>query len=156
VGQPSYLVDRSNQDIWLDPRTNWVGPSGEPGKRGPYQCKRCYQFRHIEKGCNATQAELEQDLPPPRPKKGNKSSHCSIFISYVLQLFFPNPLSNRKTKSEDVEASTIVVEPSPIPHSNPGVTTTRMASLSPTSLGVTTRRMATISPGGISRKIIIE
>ena len=27
---------------------------------------------HIEKNCNATQAELEQELPAPRPKKGKK------------------------------------------------------------------------------------
>ncbi|XP_021309254.1 uncharacterized protein LOC110432768, partial [Sorghum bicolor] len=27
--------------------------NGEAGKRGPYQCKRCFQFGHIEKGCTA-------------------------------------------------------------------------------------------------------
>ncbi|XP_047061842.1 uncharacterized protein LOC124669227 [Lolium rigidum] len=117
------------------PRKQRIKASGELGKRGPNQCKRCYQFVHIEKGCNATQPELEQELPPPRPKKAKKS---------------------RKTKSEDVEASTTVVEPSPMPHSSPAVTTRRMASLSPTSPGVTTRRMVAISPGGISRRIIIE
>ncbi|KAM0877351.1 hypothetical protein ACQ4PT_035559 [Festuca glaucescens] len=146
------------------PRKRRIKASGEPGKRGPYQCKRCFQFGHIEKGCTATQAELEQELPPPRPKKGKKA---------------------RKSKSEDVEASTTVVEPTLLPHSSPGmttgratlspispgvttrrmaslspispgVTTRRMASLSPTSPGVTTRRMAAISPGGISRRIIIE
>ncbi|PVH31700.1 hypothetical protein PAHAL_9G215900 [Panicum hallii] len=57
------------------PRKKRIKASGEAGKRGPYQCKRCFQFGHIEKGCNATQAELEQELPPPRPKnqksKGN-------------------------------------------------------------------------------------
>jgi len=54
------------------PRKQRIKASGEPGKRGPYQCKRCFQFGHIEKSCNATQAELEQELPPPRPKKGKK------------------------------------------------------------------------------------
>ena len=54
------------------PRKQRVKARGELGKRGPYQCKRCFQFRHIEKGCNATQAELEQELPPPRPKKREK------------------------------------------------------------------------------------
>jgi hypothetical protein len=50
------------------PRKQRIKASGEPGKRGPYQCKRCFKFGHIEKGCYATQAELEQELPPPPPK----------------------------------------------------------------------------------------
>jgi hypothetical protein len=54
------------------PRKKRIKASGEAGKRGPYQCKRCFHFGHIEKGCTATQAELEQDLPPPRPKKAKK------------------------------------------------------------------------------------
>ena len=41
------------------PRKQRVKARGEPGKRGPYQCKRCFQFGHIEKGCNATQDKLE-------------------------------------------------------------------------------------------------
>ena len=55
------------------PRKQRVKAKGEPRKRGPYQYERCFQFEHIEKGCNATQAELEQELPPPRPKKGKKT-----------------------------------------------------------------------------------
>nr|XP_051208663.1 uncharacterized protein LOC127325869 [Lolium perenne] len=132
------------------PRKQRIKASGELGKRGPYQCKRCFQFGHIEKGCTATQAELEQELPPPRPKKGKKA---------------------KKSISEDVQASKTSVEPTVLPHSSPGVatrpaaplspaspgvTTRRMASLSPTSPGVTTRRMAAISSGGINRRIIIE
>ncbi|CAL4905599.1 unnamed protein product [Urochloa decumbens] len=118
------------------PRKQRIKASGEPGKRGPYQCKRCFQFGHIEKGYNATQAELEQELPPPRPKQVKRP---------------------RKNKSEPDEASKTVVEPSsPMPHPSPGVTTRRMASLSPTSPGVTTRRMAAVSPGGINRRLIIE
>ena len=39
---------------------------------------------------------------------------------------------------------------------SPCVTTRRMASLFPTSPGVTTRRMAFISPGGINRRLIID
>jgi hypothetical protein len=50
------------------PRKQRIKASGEPGKRVSYQCKRCFHFGHIEKGCYATQVELEQD-PPPRPKK---------------------------------------------------------------------------------------
>jgi hypothetical protein len=55
------------------PRKQRIKASGEAVKRGPYQCKRCYQFGHIEKGCTATPTELEQELPPPRPKKGKKT-----------------------------------------------------------------------------------
>ena len=83
----------------------------------------------------------------------------------------------RKTKSEAVEASTEVTEPlniiddpkvtsssgvikrgvSSLSSASPvGVTTRRMAFLSPTSPGVTTRRMASISPGGTNRRLIIE
>ena len=54
------------------PRKKRIKASGEPEKRGSYQCKRCFQFRHIENCCNVTQAELEQELPPPHPKKGKK------------------------------------------------------------------------------------
>lgn len=60
------------------PRKQRIKASGEPGKRGPYQCKRCFKFGHIEKGCNATQAELEQELPPPRPKKTKKAKVGNI------------------------------------------------------------------------------
>ena len=82
----------------------------------------------------------------------------------------------RKTKSEDVEASTEVTEPlniiddpkvtsslgvikrgvASLSSASPvGVTTRRMAFLSPTSPGVTTRRMASILPGGINHWLII-
>jgi hypothetical protein len=54
------------------PRKKRIKASGELRKRGPYQYKRCFQFGHIEKGCNATQAELEQELPPTHPKKEKK------------------------------------------------------------------------------------
>jgi len=122
------------------PRKKRIKASGEAGKRGPYQCKRCFQFGHIEKGCIATQAELEQELPPPRPKKSK---------------------GQRKSKSEVVEVSMIDAEPSPNVADpkvacSPGVTTRSMSSLSPTSPGPTTRRMASISPGGINRRLIIS
>ena len=101
--------------------------------------------------------------------------HVLYVMEYVLSLTRLVPY--RKTKSEAVEASTEVTEPlniidDPKVTSSPGVikrgvaslssaspvgvTTRRMASLSPTSLGVTTRRMASISPGGINRRLIIE
>jgi len=121
------------------PRKKRIKASGEAGKRGPYQCKRCFQFEHIEKGCTATQAELEQELPPPCPKK---------------------PKKQRKSESEGVEASVLDAESSqnvadPKQTSSPGVKT-RSMSLSPTSPGPTTRRMASISPGGINRRLIIS
>ncbi|KAM0918363.1 hypothetical protein ACQ4PT_008923 [Festuca glaucescens] len=75
----------------------------------------------------------------------------------------------RKAKAESLETSSFVVDPkvmsSPgvttrrmasLSPASPGVTTRRMASLSPASPGVTTRRMASISPGGINRRLIIE
>lgn len=68
------------------PRKQRIKASGEPGKRGPYQCKRCFKFGHIEKGCNATQAELEQELPPPRPKKQKKQRsviYCNILVFHA-------------------------------------------------------------------------
>uniref|UniRef100_A0A0A9EFD1 Uncharacterized protein n=1 Tax=Arundo donax TaxID=35708 RepID=A0A0A9EFD1_ARUDO len=46
------------------PRVRWIKSSGEPGKRGPYQCKRCFQFFHIEKTCRETPTELGDELPP--------------------------------------------------------------------------------------------
>ncbi|XP_066368557.1 uncharacterized protein [Miscanthus floridulus] len=124
------------------PRKQRVKARGEPGKRGPYQCKRCFQFGHIEKGCNATQAELEQELPPPRPKKGKKQRI--------------NNYESVGASTTDSRTSKAAIEPSPMPHSSPGVTIRRMSSISPTSPGVTTRRMAAISPGGINRRLIIE
>ena len=71
------------------PRKKRIKASGEAEKRGTYQCKRCFQFGHIEKSCTATQAELEQELPPPCPKKqknkgivNNKSClMCNAFCS---------------------------------------------------------------------------
>ena len=38
---------------------------------------------YIEKNCNATQAELEQELPAPRPKKGEKAKIMYIFLPYI-------------------------------------------------------------------------
>ena len=62
------------------PRKQRIKASGEPRKRGPYQCKRCFQFGHIEKGCYATQAELEQELPPPHPKNRKSNLPCLCLI----------------------------------------------------------------------------
>jgi len=78
------------------PRKQRIKASGEPGKRGPYQCKRCFKFGHIEKGCNATQAELEQELPPPRPKKTEKAkvklSYTTISCLICDTVWYTNPI----------------------------------------------------------------
>jgi hypothetical protein len=65
--------------------------------------KRCFRFGHIEKGCNATQAELEQDLPPP-PNSSKISKKAKVIFSFLVYicinmfLGLPN-LSLRKNKS---------------------------------------------------------
>jgi len=49
------------------PRVKRIKSKGEPGKRGPYQCKRCFQFGHIEKGCSEPPTELAVELPRAAP-----------------------------------------------------------------------------------------
>ena len=49
------------------PRVKRIKSKGEPGKRGLYQCKRCFQFGHIEKGCSEPPTELAVELPPAAP-----------------------------------------------------------------------------------------
>ena len=44
-------------------RVKRIKSKGEPGKRGPYQCKRCFHFGHIEKGCREPPTELGVELP---------------------------------------------------------------------------------------------
>lgn len=58
------------------PRKKRIKSAGEPGKRGPYQCKRCFQYGHIEKGCKNPVVEPHEDLPDNhlqrKTKKGTK------------------------------------------------------------------------------------
>ena len=51
------------------PRVKRIKSRGEPGKRRSYQCKRCFQFGHIEKGCREPPTELVAELPPSLPAK---------------------------------------------------------------------------------------
>jgi len=51
------------------PRVKRIKSRGEPGKRGSYQCKSCFQFGHIEKGCREPPTELGAELPPSLPAK---------------------------------------------------------------------------------------
>ena len=45
------------------PKVKRIKAKGEPGKMGFYQCKRCLQFGHIEKGCFEPPTELGVELP---------------------------------------------------------------------------------------------
>ena len=77
----------------------------------------------------------------------------------LLTQVFKRRINNSESvgaSTTDAGTSKVAAEPSPTPHSSPGVTTRRMSPLSPTSPGVTTRRMAAISLGGINRRLIIE
>ena len=49
------------------PRVKRIKSKGESGKMDPYQCKRCFQFGHIEKGCSEPPTELAVELPPVAP-----------------------------------------------------------------------------------------
>ncbi|KAJ1254101.1 hypothetical protein BS78_K118700 [Paspalum vaginatum] len=144
------------------PRKQRIKASGELEKRGPYQCKTCFKFGHLEKGCYATQAELEQELPPPHPKKTEKAK---VKLSYTTI----SSLITVEASTKGAKISNIVADPklplSPrvttrsmasLSPASPSVTTWRAASISLASLGVTTRRMASISPGGINHRLIIE
>jgi hypothetical protein len=51
------------------PKVKRIKSRAEPGKRGPYQCKRCFKFGHIEKGCSEPPTELDAELPPSLPSK---------------------------------------------------------------------------------------
>ncbi|CAN6196957.1 unnamed protein product [Urochloa humidicola] len=163
------------------PRVKRIKARGEPGKRGPYQCKKCFQFGHIEKGCYEPPTELGAKLPPSfaakskkrkgeagtskhpaskKPKKGGakkgggkKGAEASRSTSLV-----PQPPGTATT-------STSIVAEAPV---SPRPTTRRMAASistptnlpsTPVSPGPTTRRMAAqldISPGGIARRVIIN
>ncbi|NP_001314695.1 uncharacterized protein LOC103647887 [Zea mays] len=63
------------------PRKKRIKSAGEPGKRGPYQCKRCFQYGHIEKGCKNPVVEPHEDLPDNhlqrKTKKGTKKRKVS-------------------------------------------------------------------------------
>ena len=49
------------------PRVKRIKSKGEPAKSGPYQCKRCFQFGHIEKGCSEPPTKPVVELPPAAP-----------------------------------------------------------------------------------------
>jgi hypothetical protein len=69
------------------PRVKRIKNRGEPGKRGPYQCHRCFQFGHIEKGCREPPTELSVELPPSLPtKSGYVEAHAIHF--YYSDFFF--------------------------------------------------------------------
>ena len=55
------------------PKKKRIKSAGEPGKRGQYQCKRCFQFGQIQKGCTNPQVQSDEDLPEPPPTKKKKA-----------------------------------------------------------------------------------
>ena len=59
------------------PKKKRIKAKGEPGKRGPYQCKRYFQFGHIEKGCTNPQVQPDEDLPEQPSNKNNKSQQAN-------------------------------------------------------------------------------
>jgi hypothetical protein len=61
------------------PRVCRIKGSGEAGKRGPYQCKRCFQFSHIEKTCREPPDELGDELPPPPKARYIFNLFCLLF-----------------------------------------------------------------------------
>jgi hypothetical protein len=53
------------------PKVKRIKSRAEPTKRGPYQCKRCFRFEHIEKGCREPPTKLDAESPPSlRSKSG--------------------------------------------------------------------------------------
>lgn len=58
------------------PKKKRIKSSAEAGKRGPHQCKRCFQFGHIEKGCKNEVVEPDKDLPEPPTTKKKKITKC--------------------------------------------------------------------------------
>ncbi|PUZ39611.1 hypothetical protein GQ55_9G340400 [Panicum hallii var. hallii] len=136
------------------PRVKRIKSRGEPGKRGPYQCKRCFQFGHIEKGCRKPPIELGAELPPSLPaKSGKRKGETSKSKKGSKNT------SKKSKKAGAATTSTSLVTQAPV---SPGPTTRRMTAStstptrpldSPLSPGPTTRRMAAqldISPGGIA------
>jgi len=55
------------------PKKKRIKSAGEPGKRGQYQCKRCFQFGQIQKGCTNPHVQAGEDLPEPPPTKKKKA-----------------------------------------------------------------------------------
>lgn len=117
------------------PRVRRIRSSGEAGKRGPYQCKRCFQFGHIEKTCREPPAELGDELPPP-PKTQKRNGDAV-------------PHTPKRSNTAKTTAST--------PPSTGPITRSMAASPSTsTGEGPVTRGMTNISPGGIARRVIIS
>uniref|UniRef100_A0A0A9DPP8 CCHC-type domain-containing protein n=1 Tax=Arundo donax TaxID=35708 RepID=A0A0A9DPP8_ARUDO len=102
-----------------------IKSSGEAGKRRPYQCKRCFQYGHIEKSCTNPVLELDEDIleAPPTRKKGTGGSAAQ-------QDTHAKKKESRKKKKDQEQAST----------------STHAIATSPSSPGPLTRRRATRSP----------
>ena len=52
------------------PRKKRIKPRDESGGKKTYQCKRCFQWGHTEKGCSLTPLDdPSQAAPPPKRTK---------------------------------------------------------------------------------------
>uniref|UniRef100_A0A0A9A4E2 Uncharacterized protein n=1 Tax=Arundo donax TaxID=35708 RepID=A0A0A9A4E2_ARUDO len=125
------------------PMKKSIKSSGEPGKRGPYQCQRCFQYGHIEKGCTYPQIEPDEDLPEPPPTRKKRARGSAT------QEENPAAKKSRKKKGPTVQAQASILHATPSPPSSPGVVTRRRAAMSPSSPsspGAVTRRKAAMSP----------
>ncbi|CAO2174275.1 unnamed protein product [Urochloa humidicola] len=108
------------------PRKKRIKSSDEAGKRGPYQCKRCFQYDHIEKGCKNVVVEPDdEDIPEPPPTKKKKGKRGAAQKDTKVAK------KSRNNKKEAGQASTSHHPPSS--PSSPGpVTRKRAAAMTPT------------------------
>ncbi|CAL4981504.1 unnamed protein product [Urochloa decumbens] len=156
------------------PKVKRIKRRDEPGTRGPYQCKRCYQFGHIEKGCSAPPTELAAELPPSFPtKKGKRKGEAATSNpkhaakkSKKGDAGTSNPKKayKKSKKGGATSTSTSLVTQAP----GTASTSTSIAIQAPTSPGVTTRSMAAsistptrppttpVSPGPTTRRMAAQ
>ncbi|XP_008670606.1 uncharacterized protein [Zea mays] len=115
------------------PRKKRIKSAGEPGKRGPYQCKRCFQYGHIEKGCKNPVVEPHEDLPDNHLQRKTKKG------------------TKKRKKSEPEQTSTSLVQISP---SSSGPMTRRRVAMSPTCSSPSASKQGE-APASSKRRLII-
>jgi len=84
------------------PRVKRIKARGEPGKRGQYQCKRCLQFGHIEKGCFEPPTELGVELPPSFAGKSKKKKE-RLELQSSLLLKSPRRVQPKRVEPKRVQ-----------------------------------------------------
>jgi hypothetical protein len=137
------------------PRVRRIKSSDEPGKRGPYQCKRCFQFGHIEKTYREPPAELDEELPPlPKTRLIFKLFYLFSFLLFTLVTWLYLFYVGKEKVRLPLRGPRVLPY---ILQRNPGQQQLHLllpASPSSTSQRPITR--ANISPGGIARRVIIS